>query len=160
MSLASQLGLPTKEEVIRLLNTQPVADQDESYKKAQRDWARTTRAERKAAGLCSTCGKDAPIKGRATCERCRMIQYKYREKLHGGRRSAGQCRCGRHLDKEGAAKCKACRTREADKRRRRIANRLKQGVCTNCGREKKFKWRHTCEKCLETKTRYRKGLTS
>ena len=56
-------------------------------------------------GLCTRCGRHAPVEGGATCKACRDVRQVAERKLYAARRAEGMCgRCGRHTI-DGASRC-------------------------------------------------------
>ena len=104
-----------------------------------RDRARYNKrvAARHAAGLCPRCGKVSPEPGRSRCGPC--------AEKH---RIAGRARDAR-LRAAGIQRRDPIRARvgERDRARRRVAERVAQGLCTKCGRNPPEPDRRMCEPC-------------
>ena len=91
-------------------------------------------------GLCTRCGRHAPVQGGATCRVCRDGRQAAERKLYAARRAEGQCgRCGESA-LEGASRCGSCAALEAGRHprknaagRRRYAHRRARWRCTDCG---------------------------
>ena len=92
------------------------------------------------AGLCTRCGRHAPVQGGATCQACRDARQAAERKLYAARRAEGQCgRCGDSA-LEGASRCGPCARLETRRHprknaasRRRYAKRRESWRCTDCG---------------------------
>ena len=92
------------------------------------------------AGLCTRCGRHAPVQGGATCKACRDVRQAAERKLYAARRAEGQCgRCGGSA-LGGASRCGPCARLEARRNpkknaasRRRYAQRRESWRCTDCG---------------------------
>ena len=95
--------------------------------------------ERRAAGLCSCCGKVPAAEGSATCapcaekrrasERARYAKAISEGKLYGGRKVETRRRIGR------------------ERSRKRDEARCAAGLCTSCGRRPPVERGSTCEPC-------------
>ena len=73
------------------------------------DGERQRYATRRAAGLCTRCGKYPPRPVRKLCEDCAAAQRDRAAKLREKRRGAAICiQCGR-LASGGHARCQTCR---------------------------------------------------
>ncbi len=101
-------------------------------------------ASRKAAGLCTSCGKVPAAPGRTQCEGCAAHSRRLDRQARAERRARGQCRdcdraavpgkayCAEHLaarrgmKRDGAAA-------ERDRKRRLYWERRAAGVCVTCG---------------------------
>lgn len=108
-------------------------------------------AERKAAGLCVTCGRCAPEPGRALCAGCadknRRNASKQRVRIAVAARKADVCRkCFEDRPRPESTVCDGC-TREAAIKAaaRRDANRA-AGLCSLCG-DKRAPGSLRCAKC-------------
>ena len=92
------------------------------------------------AGLCTRCGRHAPVQGGSTCKACRDARQAAERKLYAVRRAEDKCgRCGRHT-LDHASRCVPCATLEAGRSpkknaasRRRYAQRRESWRCTDCG---------------------------
>lgn len=123
------------------------------------------RALRRAAGLCTACGRRPAVLGRLTCESC-AARRREREAatiardpefldrcnarkaaLREQRKAAGLCtHCGSPTDGRHVL-CDACRARSAESRRNKIAS---GGVCARCLAPLPQGWEgHTCQKCRD-----------
>lgn len=84
------------------------------------------RAERRAAGLCTRCGRRKPVKGIDTCRACRKENKEIMARVYERRIAAGMCtRCGERPPEPGLSGCCVCLEREAFKAR--TAKRWLQG---------------------------------
>lgn len=86
----------------------------------------------KAHGICVTCGQEKAKQGRVRCWRCLINQREHEAEYRQHKT---------HEQKE-TAKAKR-REREAALRE----DRREQGLCPNCGRERKNKKYALCDKC-------------
>ena len=95
-------------------------------------------AERCALGLCPRCGERPPAPERSLCEPCAEKQRLAGRARDAKRRAAGR---KRYRDLEKA------RAYERERSRRRIAERLAQGLCSICGHEPPMAEHRMCESC-------------
>ncbi len=92
------------------------------------------------AGLCTRCGRHAPVQGGTTCQSCRDARQASERELYAARRAEGMCgRCGRHI-LDHASRCGPCAALEVGRHprknaasRRRYAHRRVGWRCTDCG---------------------------
>ena len=107
----------------------------------ERERSRRQNAERKAAGICTSCGKAPARPERTTCEPC-AEQHRDRDRArHARARAEGLPYGGRDPE----AKRRAGRKRS---QRRREA-RSEAGLCTRCGLVPPAEGRTMCEPCRE-----------
>lgn len=114
--------------------------------------------QRMAAGLCTCCGKVAPMEGHRLCEKCLKTkkesvlkpeyaeataryrateEYKQKMKAYSLERrrrltAEGLCYiCGKRPVAPGKRGCEECRARISEKRRLK----KEEGLCLNCGKK-------------------------
>jgi len=114
---------------------------------AARDVRRT--AERKAAGLCITCG-EAPATIRNRCQPCHDIRQAYPSQgtnaTRAARRAAGTCiECGL-VEVFEVARCDGCRAVQVVKDKARREERKKAKRCISCPK-KAVRGRTRCVSC-------------
>ena len=120
----------------------PRRDPDKA-KEYERERGRRLYAERKAAGICTKCGKAPACEGRTTCEPCaerhrardreRLARAKAEGLPYGGRDPEKKRKAGR---KHG---------------RRRTQARRAAGLCIRCGLAQPAEGRSMCEPCRENR---------
>lgn len=70
----------------------------------------TTYAARRAAGICTRCGKAPVSSGYTKCDACRQKAAAYAAEQRRRLAAAGRCtRCGQRLQVKGFLRCEACR---------------------------------------------------
>ena len=92
------------------------------------------------AGLCTRCGRHAPVQGGTTCQACRDARQAAERKLYAARRAEDKCgRCGGSA-LGGGSRCGSCARLETGRNprknaagRRRYALRRESWRCTDCG---------------------------
>ena len=95
---------------------------------------------RRAAGLCTSCGRRPPVEGGASCASCRDARRAAERALYASRRAAGLCgSCGGPTT-DGGSRCAPCALAETARypkknaaRREQYARRRAEGRCTECG---------------------------
>ncbi len=106
-----------------------------------RERGRERHRARRAAGLCTMCGREQPVEGAALCESCRSIRRARERERYARRRAGGRCvRCHEPVP-AGASRCGLCAAVEAarPKERRNAADRKRYSrrrarkECTRCG---------------------------
>ena len=146
------------------------ATRSEEQAKAEREKARERYAARKAAGICTLCGKAPAIPGKTLCEKCRLISRGYAKKAnfmnpkrynaeaskarYEARKAAGLCvACGRFPAADGLVNCRECAEKNRKSAKKSLKKRrttLKQaGVCTNCGKAPAAEGHAYCENCIQ-----------
>ena len=111
----------------------------ESRRKLAREKSRRRMLARLDAGLCTWCGRRAPVEDGATCEPCRETRRAAERRIYAERRARGLCgRCG-VATFNGVSRCAPCAVHESGRQeqknaanRRRYAERREQGLCTTC----------------------------
>ena len=122
-------------------------------------------AERKAAGICTKCGKEKAEQGRTMCRKCLDAKSEYERENKVYFKQLGICtRCRKNRAMKGRTTCIECtekdrarsiymRYKDADvnnkRRRNQWAERLSAGVCPVCGKRKLAPNRKKCFICLE-----------
>ena len=112
----------------------------ESRRRMARERSKRRKRERREAGLCTLCGRQAPVEGSAVCEPCRETRRASERKLYARRRASGLCgRCGGAVY-AGASMCASCAALEEGRAprknaasRRRYHDRRARGLCVDCG---------------------------
>ena len=112
----------------------------ESRRRMARERNKKRRRERREAGLCALCGRQAPVEGSAVCGPCREERRAAERKLYAERRAGGLCgRCGAEVI-EKASMCASCAARDIKRRprknatsRARYRDRRARGLCIDCG---------------------------
>ena len=99
-------------------------------------------AERRAAGLCPRCGQRPPALDRSVCEACAEKRRTSERARDARLRAAGKPR----RDPEKA------RASERRRYRRKLAERLAQGLCPCCGKAPSAPERAVCEGCGEKRS--------
>ena len=114
----------------------------ERCRRIARDRSRRRDQARKAAGLCTRCGRHPPVEGGTVCEPCREARRESEREQYAEWRAAGECgRCGAPVPDGGSrcercARCEAKRSRKNAKNaqnRQRYARRRARRLCTDCG---------------------------
>ena len=124
----------------------------ETRRRIGRERSRKRDDARRAAGLCTGCGKHPPADGGASCESCREVRRAVERALYASRRAAGLCgTCGGPTT-DGASRCAPCAVAETARypsrnaaRREEYARRRARGRCTDCGEPSQGAAR--CEPC-------------
>jgi len=112
----------------------------ETRRRMGRERSRKRDEARRAAGLCTACGKQPATDGASTCEPCREARRAADRALYASRRAAGLCgSCGGPTT-DGGSRCVPCALAETARyprknaaRREEYARRRAQGRCTDCG---------------------------
>ena len=112
----------------------------ETRRRIGRERSRKRDETRRAAGLCTGCGKHPPVEGGASCESCRAARRAAERALYASRRAAGLCgTCGGPTT-DGGSRCAPCAVAESARypsknaaRREEYARRRAEGQCTDCG---------------------------
>ena len=116
----------------------------ETKRRIGRERSRKRNGARRAAGLCTGCGRHPPVEGGSACETCRDARRAAERELYAARRAAGLCsRCGGPTT-DGGSRCGPCTVLETQRNgcnrtaknaaaRRRYAERRARGQCTDCG---------------------------
>ena len=107
-----------------------------------RERSRKRDETRRAAGLCTACGKRPPVEGGSTCEPCRIARQASKRETYAARRATEVCvKCAGPVN-DGGARCAPCSVLESERgdRERRNARRRElywlrraRSECTNCG---------------------------
>ena len=124
----------------------------ETRRRIGRERSRKRDETRRAAGLCTGCGKHPPADGGASCESCREVRRAAERALYASRRAAGLCgTCGGSTT-DGGSRCAPCAVAETARypsrnaaRREEYARRRARGRCTDCGEPSQGAAR--CEPC-------------
>ncbi|MDD9991295.1 MAG: hypothetical protein OXP75_05815, partial [Rhodospirillales bacterium] len=114
----------------------------EAKRRIGRERHRKRDEARRAAGLCTSCGRHPPVDGGSTCEPCRIARSESERQIYAARRAAGVCvKCaGPVID--GASRCAPCAVLESERRDRERKNawsrelyrrRRARSECTACG---------------------------
>ena len=106
----------------------------ESRRKLAREKSRRRQEARRAAGLCTSCGRRPPVEGGATCEPCLEARREAERQVYAERRAMGLCtRCGVPTF-DGVSRCAVCAVHESGRQeqknaanRRRYAERRDAG---------------------------------
>ena len=118
-----------------------------------RERGRERHRARRAAGLCTMCGREQPVEGAAVCENCRSIRRARERERHARRRAEDCCVRCREPVPAGTSRCRTCAAVEAARPkerknaadRKRYSRRRARKECTRCGA-----WAgaaSTCEPC-------------
>lgn len=84
----------------------------ETRRRIGRERSRKRDQARRAAGLCTGCGKRPPVEGGASCESCREARRAAERELYAARRAAGLCgTCGGPTT-DGGSRCAPCAVAE------------------------------------------------
>ena len=110
-------------------------------KRYERERSRQVHAERKAAGICTKCGKAPARPERTTCEPC-AEQHRARDRERHARAKADGIPYG---GRDPEARRRAGRKRS----RRRSEARKEAGLCIRCGHVAPQEGRAMCEPCRE-----------
>ena len=124
----------------------------ETRRRIGRERSRRREEVRRAAGLCTGCGRHPPVEGGASCESCREAKRAAERALYASRRAAGLCgSCGGPTT-DGGSRCAPCAVAETARypsknaaRREEYARRKAEGRCTDCGEPSQGAAR--CEPC-------------
>jgi len=136
----------------RLYGGRPV----ETRRRIGREKSRKRDETRRAAGLCTSCGRHPPVEGGSTCEPCRIARRESERRTYAARRAAGVCvKCaGPVID--GASRCAPCAVLESERRdherknawsRELYRRRRARSECTACGAPSQGAAR--CTSCAE-----------
>ena len=122
----------------RLYGGRPVV----TRRRIGRERSRKRDEARRAAGLCTSCGKQPPVEGGATCAPCRQARQAAERKRYAARKAAGRCtRCAGPVF-DGLTRCGPCGVLESERRDRERKNawsrelyrrRRARSECTACG---------------------------
>ena len=114
----------------------------ETRRRIGRERSRKRDEARRAAGLCTACGRHPPVEGGSTCEPCRIARRESERETYAAKRAAGQCvRCAGPVN-DGGSRCAPCSVLESERgdRERRNARtrelywlRRARSECTSCG---------------------------
>ncbi len=155
----------------------------EHAKQYERERSRQLHAERKAAGICTKCGRAPACPERTTCEPCaeqhrdraRHARAKAEGIPYGGRdpearrragrkrsrrraearKASGLCtRCGNLPPEEGRSMCEPCREDRRQAKRDRHAERRAAGLCVQCATPAPG-GKTYCDPCARTRSRRR-----
>ena len=118
-----------------------------------RERGRERHRARRAAGLCTMCGRERPVEGVAVCESCRSNRRARERERYARRKAEGCCVRCREPVPAGASRCRRCAAVEAARPkerknagdRKRYSRRRARKQCTRCGA-----WAGiaaTCEPC-------------
>ena len=124
----------------------------ETRRRIGRERSRKRDEIRRAAGLCTGCGRHPPVEGGASCESCREARRAAERALYASRRAAGLCgSCGGPTT-DGDSRCAPCAVAETARyprknaaRREEYARRKAERRCTDCGAPSQGAAR--CEPC-------------
>lgn len=105
-----------------------------SCKEKSRLRAARIREEKKASGLCITCGKKPPKEGSTRCQSCLDRQAADQNKRNKKRQAAGLCLCGAE-PKEGCVLCQSCIDKRSEHSSKLYQERRDEGTCGLCGNE-------------------------
>lgn len=108
------------------------------------------RSDRKAAGLCSTCGKVPPRTGKSNCDGC-LAKHK---QARDARKASGKCAACGQPALPGLTVCQRCSDYQAEKR----AARKSSGLCNRCGKNRRAANTTLCDPCLVRGRDYMRGL--
>ena len=111
----------------------------ETRRRIGRERSRRRDEARRAAGLCTGCGRHPPVEGGASCESCREARRAAERALYASRRAAGLCgSCGGPTT-DGGSRCAPCAVAETARypsknaaRREQYATRRARGQCVDC----------------------------
>ena len=118
------------------------------------------RAERLAAGLCTSCGTRPSAGDGTQCEPCREARRAFEHERYAARRAAGLCGSCGGPTLDGGSRCGPCAVRETERRspekknasaRRLYARRRAKGLCTCCGKRPSAGGGTECEPCREAR---------
>ena len=88
--------------------------------------------ERREKGLCTHCGKSAPLEGHRLCEKCLLIMTVNNRERYDRLTAEGICYiCGKRPVAPGKRGCEECRARISERRRLK----KEEGLCLNCGKK-------------------------
>ena len=80
----------------------------ETRRRIGRERSRKRDEARRAADLCTGCGRRPPVEGGASCESCREARRAAERALYASRRAAGRCgTCGGPTT-DGGSRCEPC----------------------------------------------------
>lgn len=139
------------------------------------DYQKELRAKRKEQGLCTRCGNKLEDGNKTTtCRKCKDYDKEYKNQSRIYFKNIGICpQCGKYElfnEEKMCLECKAARANSSykyslkqstkDRHREYQKNvreyRIKNGLCTTCGKENDTDG-HTCSKCRKSdKLRHRK----
>lgn len=123
-------------------NTRPIAEGSKSRceqcLETGRQYAKKQQQERKANGLCMSCGKQSPMEGKTICQDCSVKMTKVSADRYHARREAGKCNYCDNDPVPGSTMCQYHLDKTQEQRER---NRLDviayytdgANMCQNCG---------------------------
>ena len=111
----------------------------EAKRKAARAKTKRRYDARRAAGLCTKCGKRPPVEGSMSCGACKAARNARERTQWDERRAAGLCGACGVPSPSGTARCESCAAIQAGRPsrklngRKRYARRRARNLCTDCG---------------------------
>lgn len=145
------------------IEVRPTAGRPATSNAADARADRALRADRRKAGLCTSCGGSRDVRHRRLCTLCASIIRASNARMRARRQAAGLCQeCG--APGQGRVRCKTCvlrrnarPSRSTEGRKHEHQQALKrtraqrkawrrQALCTNCG-EPRDDQHLTCESC-------------
>lgn len=117
-------------------------------RKRHHEWNKRRRRERKAAGICTDCGKPA-VSGKTLCQAC--LDSAVKRQLVRRRKyiTAGKCiQCGKPVI-FNKRYCQICFDRDRKRQRVQKDKWKAAGICTSCGSRAARPGRMDCETCAK-----------
>lgn len=105
---------------------------------------------KKKLGLCCKCGKIKPDEGWLTCKQCSGSDVR-RKKLPSKKVCIrnGLCFVCGGINKHGGYACLDCRDKYINNQKDKRADRIINGLCSLCGKEKAIEKSRKCQKCYD-----------
>ena len=113
----------------------------EKAREHERERSRRQHAERRAAGICTKCGKAQASPDRTLCQPCAEVRRAHDRARHAKAKAQGIPYGGRDPE--------ARRRADRERSRRRSEARRAAGICVRCGNAPPAEGRALCEPCRE-----------
>ena len=113
----------------------------EKAREYERERSRHQHAERRAAGICTKCGKAPASPERTLCQPCAEVRRAHDRVRHAKAKAQGTPYGGRDPE--------ARRRADRERSRRRSQARRAAGICVRCGNAPPAEGRAMCEPCRE-----------
>lgn len=112
--------------------------------------SKSTYERRKAAGLCTQCGK-VHVEYRTVCPKCAAKSYEKKKQRMQKRSEEGICpECGKKPVEDGKSLCRNCLDKKSAERKHLREWRKQRGYCVECG-DKAVAGETLCSRCKMNK---------
>lgn len=132
---------------------------DEERAERHRQRIKEQTRKRKAAGICTRCGKLPAEEGHTLCPACRLINNNYSKKLYAKRSSTQKCtKCGKRQRVKESNLCRTCSNKRKESQKAIRDRHRANFECMQCGKplEASERGRVTrCFDCREKNARYK-----